>query len=80
MQLWETSSSLQTCEMWNIAAMEVFLSAYKPERKPLRRVRGSCLRQSWERRDDLLHSKELRRTPDDYPVEKRSVELGRACG
>jgi len=46
MQLWETSSSLQTCEMWNIAAMWVFLSAYKLERKPLRRVRGSYLRQS----------------------------------
>ena len=30
--------SLQRCE--------VFLSAYKPKRKPLRRLRGSCLRQS----------------------------------
>ena len=55
MQLWETSSNLQTCEMWNITTMWVFLLAYKPERKPPRRVRGSCMGQSQERRDDLLH-------------------------
>ena len=47
LQLCETFSSLQTCEMWITGAMWVFFSAYKPERKPLRRVRGSCLRQSW---------------------------------
>jgi len=52
---WETSSSLQTCEMWNTTTCEVFLLAYKPEWKPLWRVRGSCLGQSQERRDDLFH-------------------------
>ena len=59
--------SLQLCE--------VFLSAYKPERKALRRVRGSYLRQSWERRHDLLHSESWEELQMIIQWERRSVEL-----
>ena len=70
LQLCETFSSLQTCEMWIIATMWFFLSAYKPERNPLRRVRGSCLKQIWS----------VEMTSSSQRVEKNSIWLSNGKG